>query len=140
MNALERLPTNYLLIKDLEILSAEDLLAIELAAKVLEFEEALQSIFLEAADLSDKEVALAKRVWRRGRFQGIQEAGTKLFKQMENRNGTQACIDYLRQMSGTFSLEVTPVSTGSGFSFNVFPPAEAKPDPDVKTSPIKEVI
>jgi hypothetical protein len=140
----ERLPTNYRDIKDMSILEAEDLLSIELSAKTLSLDESLEAIFLTIDDLSEYEQNIVKRVWRRGRNLGVQAAGDNLFKQMSLRSGTQACVEYLKQMSSAFQLVVTPnsPSSGGGFSFNVFPPGTVvmpsntqPPQPDYPIEP-----
>ena len=133
-----RLPTNYNNISGLTVLSGDDLLSIEIMAKTLTLDEALDAIFLSLDDLDTAEVSIVNRVWRRGRNKGIQQAGDSLFKQMNTRTGTAACLEYLKQMSQTFALTVTPTSsTSSGFSFNVFPPGSS---PEIQSSvvvPIK---
>jgi len=121
---MERLPTNYSQIKDMKVLAAEDLLNIELMAKTLQLDDCLAALFLTASDLDDRELNIATRVHAKGRQLGVKEAGDNLFNQMRNRTGTLACLEYLRQMSSTFVMEVGAAtsSNGNGFSFNVYPP------------------
>ena len=111
-----RLPLSYRDLSDLESLEEGDLDTIEIKAKVLSLEECLQLIGIE--DLSESDMALARRVWNRGRMKAIDSAGQKLFSQMAQRGGAVPALDYLRQMSGTFQAEITPTA-GQGFKFNV---------------------
>tara|TARA_R110000744_G_C19370310_1_gene562412 strand:+ start:212 stop:574 length:363 start_codon:yes stop_codon:yes gene_type:complete len=111
-----RLPATYRDI-DLAIIDDADLDIIELRAKVLTLSECLVLIGVEESDLSEGDMAIAHRVWNRGRMKAISDAGTKLFSQMSQRGGHVPALDYLRQMSGTFQAEVVPA--GQGFKFNV---------------------
>lgn len=118
-----RLSTNYNKLGDLVYLDSEDLLAIEINAKMLELDECFDMLFIEKDELSEYEFAVCKKAHRRGRKTAIADAGKHLFSQMQTRNGTQACMEYLKQMSGTFQMEVTPdAGSGSGFTFNVMMP------------------
>lgn len=115
--------TNYMNVQGLTILDKGDLLSIELMAKTLNVEEALAVLFLQLDELTEHEINLVNRAWRKGRNKAVQEAGDHLFAQMRTRNGTVAALEYLKQMSTTFQLVVSPsTSSGSGFNFNVYPP------------------
>ena len=119
----DRPNTNYANVTGLTVLDKGDLLSIELMAKTLSLEEALAVLFLTLDELTEHETNLVNRVWRKGRNKAVQEAGDHLFAQMRTRNGTVASLEYLKQMSSTFQLVVSPTSnSSSGFSFNVFPP------------------
>ena len=120
----ERLPTNYNKIDDLEYIDSEDLLQIELNAKILELDECYDILFIDSAELSEREVDICKAVHTRGRKMGLTQAAGHLFGQMKQRNGAGAALDYLKQYSGTFSIESAPSSAGSGFNFNVIMPSE----------------
>jgi hypothetical protein len=114
-----RLPTNYLELKpQLELIRAEDLNDIEIRARVMDFQETLDSLLIDIDDLTPEDLIIAKRVHKRGRLEGIQKACDKLFHQMSQKGGHVPAMDYLRQMSGTFKAEISPTS-GSGFKFNV---------------------
>ena len=133
-----RLDSNYNKIEGLEVLSADDLLNIEIMAKTLELDACLESLYLTLADLSELETTIVQRVHRKGRNKGVQEAGDNLFSQMRTRNGTVACMEYLKVMSNTFTIQVTPVGGSSGgFHFNVFPPGTTPETVSTQNSPEK---
>lgn len=113
-----RLPSFYKEVKELVIINDDDLDTIELKAKVLTLDECFLLLGVDKTELSEHEVYISDRVWQKGRMKAISDAGTKLFSQMGQRGGHVPALDYLRQMSGTFSAEVTPAA-GSGFKFNV---------------------
>lgn len=120
-----RMKTDY---KELELdyLDAQDLLTIQVKAKALSLEECLEFICAEIEDIPKAEMRYATLAHRRGRSEGIATACDHLFGSMKMRNGGQAAVEYLRQMSGEFQIDAqaTPGGT-SGFSFNVHMP-EAK--------------
>ena len=97
----------------------------------LELDECLHFLCVEPSDVPEAEMAIAKKVWRRGRSAAIHTAADKLFSSMEMRGGGAIALDYLRQLSSTFKLEAAPASggSGSGFVFNVIMPEE---EPDVQ--------
>ncbi len=114
-----RLPTQYHLIDDLVEITAEDLQVIEVRASVLTLDECFQYLLIDKEDISDEDLAIASKVWKRGRLASISAAGDKLFASMAHKGGAQPAFDYLRQMSATFQAEITPASKSSGFKFNV---------------------
>lgn len=130
-----RLPTNYRDL-DLEFLDSQDLDCIELKARTLAFEDCLDVIALTADEIPGSDLALAKKVWRRGRANSIALAGDKLFSAMSMRNGGNIAFDYLKALSPTFQLEPTPSSgkSGSGFSFNVVLPDDKQAPPLAEVS------
>ena len=121
----ERLSTNYASIDNLAYIDAEDLIAIEINAKILTIEECYALLFIMPDELSEHEDYCANMAHTRGRKKALVLAADNLFSQMGSRNGSVACMSYLQQMSGNFSLEVTPSpGSTSGFSFNVFMPED----------------
>jgi hypothetical protein len=113
-----RLPTSYRDLKELKGITDEDLDIIELKAKVLSLDETFMFIGIEKEEISEDDMKICNRVWNRGRMKAIDDAGTRLFSQMQQRGGAAPALDYLRQMSGTFQAEITPQAAG-GFKFNV---------------------
>lgn len=105
-------------VKDFSNLTAEDCYEIVLAAKSLSVEECLDSLLLAEDELSTHEMAFVHKLHKYGRAIGIKDAADNLFMHMKTKNGGQTALDYLEQMSGEFSVTVTPGSN-SGFSFNV---------------------
>lgn len=139
INMNERIPTNYAKIEDLQTITAEDLFSIELMAKTLSMSDCLDALFLTEDDLTPREINIVTRVHARGRQLGVQKAGDNLFMLMKQRNGTLAALEYLKQMSSTFTLEIAPEAKSGGFSFNVFPAESAPKAPAQKVTPIKEM-
>jgi hypothetical protein len=118
-----RLKTDYKGIGDLPTLMAEDLLSIELKAKAMTLPECLEFLFLTEDELTEEEARFAKLAYRKGRAAGISTAADNLFASMKMRGGGPVALEYLRQLSGTFTLEATPeAGTKSGFNFNVVMP------------------
>lgn len=89
-----------------------------LAAPTLSIEECYDLIFLKQDELQPAEVELMERLHRYGRAIGIKDASTALFNQMKGKNGFTPALEYLKQCSGDFKLNVTQTS-GGGFSFNI---------------------
>ena len=127
MSQAERLPQNYQEI-DLEYLDADDLLQIEQYAGILELEECYDFLFVDSDDIPESEHDIAVKVHKRGRKKAIGSALGHLIGRMKDRNGTQACIEYLRQFAGTFHIETTPEASASshGFNSNVIMPDDKK--------------
>ncbi|MCP4086674.1 MAG: hypothetical protein GY745_16710 [Actinomycetia bacterium] len=100
-------------------ITAEDLQVIEVRASVLTLDECFQYLLVDKEDISDEDLAIANKVWKRGRLASISAAGDKLFASMAHKGGAQPAFDYLRQMSATFQAEITPAPKSSGFKFNV---------------------
>lgn len=121
-----RIPVNYNSLTDLVYICSDDLVAIEINAKVLEFDEVLDHLLIDQADLTQRELTLCKKAHRRGRLEGLVQAGQNLFSQMKARNGTVACLEYLKQHSSSFQMEVSPSpGSASGFAFNVIMPEDS---------------
>lgn len=122
---MDRLSTNYNSAKGLEYITPEDLLSVELNAALLDLDECYDMLFIENEHLSEKEDRLLKAAHRRGKKKSIANAANHLFKQMETKSGTAACIEFLRNC-GKFSIEGTPGTNGAagGFNFNVIMPGD----------------
>ena len=111
-------------------LDQDDLCAIEIKAKALTLNECFDFLCVIPEDVPPNELAIANRVWRRGRSSAIHTAANKLFSSMDMRGGGAVAFDYLKQLSSTFQLEVEPATASkTGFSFNV---VMAEDDPAVK--------
>ena len=119
-----RLSTSYKNTEGFTYLDTEDLMAIEMRAKALSFDECLDFLCVDPAEVPDIELAVAKRIWRRGRCSAINLAAEKMFSAMEMRGGGAVALDYLKQLSSTFQLEAMPNSSKEGFTFNVVMPEE----------------
>lgn len=127
MKKQDRLSTNYAKIDNLAYIDAEDLIAIEINAKILTLPECYEILFISPSELSDHETDCADMAHTRGRKTALVMAADALFSQMRAKNGSVACMEYLKQMSGNFSLELTPApGSASGFSFNVYMPEDDK--------------
>ena len=109
---------------DLVYLDQEDLIHIEVKSKVLSFDECLEFLCIPPAEVPAEELDIAKRIWRKGRVSGLNKAGEKLFASMDMRGGGAVAFDYLKQLSGTFSAEITPTKSAAGFVFNVVMPED----------------
>lgn len=105
-------------VKEFSNLTAEDCYEITLASKALSIEECLSALLLAETDLDSAEMAFVNKLHRYGRAIGVKDAADKLFVHMSTKNGGQSALDYLEQMSGEFSVTLTP-GQNKGFSFNV---------------------
>lgn len=116
-----RFDTNYgNLATSCDFLTAEDFINAEVRAKALSFDEVLDYLAIELDDIPPVELELLRRAHKRGRVSAISTAADNLFQSMSNRNGHQASLAYLQQLSGTFHLDVNPSNSPSaGFNFNV---------------------
>lgn len=120
-----RMPTDYNQIDDLDYFSAEDLVTIELRAKACSIEDCFDYLCVVKEDVPEHELKYANAAWRRGRSNGINTAAEKMFGAMSMRGGGPVAMEYLRQLSGTFTLEATPQpGAQSGFAFNVIMPED----------------
>lgn len=128
---MDRIPTNYARVTGLEYLDGEDLLHIEQQSRILTLDECFEFLMIDKSQVPEKELDIAERVWRRGRKKAVGMACEALFIQMTQRNGTNACAEYLSKFAGDFQVEgsASPAGTGGGMNFNVFMPGE-KPDGD----------
>ena len=123
---ISRLSTDYNKLS-MTYLDSDDLCAIEVKSKALTLDECFDFLCVVPSDVPPAELAIATRVWRRGRASAIHTASDKLFSAMSMRGGGQVAFDYLKQLSSTFQIEVTPDSPtnpNSGFSFNVIMPED----------------
>ncbi len=106
-------------VEEFDSLTAEDCYEITLAAKSLSIEECYDTLFIDSVSLSEAELKFTQLLHKYGRAIGIKDATEKLFFQMATKNGGDAALEYLRQMSGEFSVNVVPAAGKSGFAFNV---------------------
>lgn len=116
---MSRLPASYRDIKGLLALDDVDLSVIESKASVLSLAECLQYLTIDEDDLSESEMDTAFKVHRKGRLDAIHKAGLNLFSQMAGRNGAEASLSYLKQMSATFKEEGAVSTSSAGFNFNI---------------------
>jgi hypothetical protein len=117
---MSRITPNYRELEEtLDLLDSEDLAAIEIKAKALSLEECMDFLCLDIVDLPDEDRRIATMAWKRGRASALNTAAEKMFSAMGNRGGGIIAMDYMRELSSTFNVEATPVTSGSGFSFNV---------------------
>lgn len=105
-------------VKDFDNLDVDDCQTLVLAAASLSLEECYDLLLVDANTLSAEEQAFALRLHRHGRATGIKDAAAKLFLHMSTRNGGQSALEYLKQFSGDFSVEVQTTQS-KGFSFNI---------------------
>jgi len=103
----------------MELLDSEDLNAIEIKAKALTIEECLDFLCVDAAEVPTLDMKYARKAWRRGRASALSSAADKMFSAMGTRNGGPIALEYLRELSSTFQMEVSQASTSGGFSFQV---------------------
>ena len=107
-------------VKGFENLAEEECIEITLSAKSLSLEECYDSLLIDPLSLTLAEVKFAQQLHKYGRAIGVKDATENLFYHMKTKNGTDASLEYLRQMGGEFSVEVNPIAGGKGgFSFNV---------------------
>ena len=112
--------------EELDYLDKDDMIAIELKAKALTLEECLAFLCVDIADVPEAEIKVAKKAWRRGRSVALDSAASKMFAAMSMRGGGVVAMDYLKQLSDTFSVEATPIGkSGDGFTFNVVMPEDS---------------
>jgi len=109
---------NYRNLKDLAIVTPEDLEIVEQRAKALSVQECLEYLCLDQEELTEAEASYIRRAHRKGVADGIYKAVDYMFRNMQMKNGGQACLDYLKTRSEPFQVDATPRSSG-GFSFNV---------------------
>ena len=103
----------------LKYFDEEDLLHIEIKSKGLTLEECFDFLGVDEKDVPENELYIAKRIHRKGRAAGISNACDSLFTSMNARNGGSVAMDYLNQLSDTFSVSATPSGSASGFNFQV---------------------
>ena len=106
-------------VKGFENLSEDDCNEIVISAKSLSLEECYDSLLIVPTDLSAEETKFAEQLHKYGRAIGVKDATESLFYHMKTKNGADASLEYLRQMGGEFSVDVTPGGGQKGFSFNV---------------------
>lgn len=116
-----RVPMDYSKIKDLSILTQEDLSTIHYKAKALTKEELYDYLCLTPDMLTQHERNIFTIAYKRGRCEGIAMATENLFAHMKTRAGGATCLAYLQQLSPTFkAVHVSPNSSmPNGFQFNV---------------------
>lgn len=112
---------------EFENLSEEECVQLVLCAKALSLDECFDYLLIDKSALSPAETKFAELLHKRGRAIGVKDAADKLFAHMATRNGGQSALEYLKQFSGDFAVEVQQ-SSGSGFQFNV-----TIPEPTTKT-------
>lgn len=122
----KRLPTKIRDIEGLEFLNVDDLLDIERAAASISLDDCFDLLMVDKAEIPPYDLSVATKVHKRGRASGVQTAVDKLFTHMSTRAGGTSSLEYLKQMSGEFQVEATPLSQGKGFSFAVNIPGEDK--------------
>ena len=99
-------------------MDADDLQVIEMKAKALTLEECYDFLCVDPSELGEKEAAIAKKVWRKGRVEGISTAVDRMFSSMATRGGGDVALNYLQKMSSSFSATEAPSASG-GFSFEI---------------------
>lgn len=107
--------------KEFETLDEQCCFEIVLNAKALSLDECFDYLLISKQDLEPAEATFAEMLHRRGRAIGVKDAADKLFQHMSTKAGGQSALEYLKQFSGDFSVELGP-SAGSGFQFNVVIP------------------
>ena len=106
--------------KELKILSASQLLEIEAMSQAMTKSECLAFFLLVESQLSKRENEIVDLSILRGRAKGIRRASEKLFTNMsDSKQGTQACLSYLKRFSTEFAKEVDDSEGSSGFSYNI---------------------
>lgn len=105
-------------VPDFDTLTESDCADFVLASRALSVEECYDYLMIDQDSLSEQERKFLMSLHKYGRAIGVKDATDKLFQHMSTRNGGQSVLDYLRQMSGEFSVEVV-ANTKSGFNFNV---------------------
>lgn len=119
--------------KHFDSLGEAECVEIVLAARSLSLDECFDYLLVDKAELGEDELRFAELLHRRGRAIGVKDAADKLFLHMSTRNGGQSALEYLKQFSGDFSVEVQQ-SSSSGFQFNVtIPEPGAKAEAKVST-------
>lgn len=115
-------------------LSEEDCITLVLVARSLSLDECFDYLLIDKQSLAEAEQRFAELLHRRGRAIGVKDATDKLFLHMATRNGGQSALEYLKQFSGDFSVEVSQGAGQGGFQFNVtIPEPQAKREAKVST-------
>lgn len=112
---------------EFENLTENECCELVLCAKALSLDECFDYLLIDKTILTSAESKFAELLHKRGRAIGVKDAADKLFAHMATRNGGQSALEYLKQFSGDFAVEVQQ-SSGSGFQFNV-----TIPEPTTKT-------
>lgn len=105
--------------KEFDTLDEACCVEIVLNAKALTIEECFDFLLIDQVSLTEAENKFARLLHARGRAIGIKDAADKLFSHMATRNGGQSALEYLKQCSGDFSVEVSQGGSAGGFQFNV---------------------
>lgn len=116
-----------------ETLSADDCIQMSLAARSLSLEECYDMLLVDPEQLTPAERKFAEQIHRRGRAVGVKDASDKLFVHMSTRQGGNSALEYLKQMSGEFAVELS-AAPKSGFQFNVSIPDVTVPSVSAKVS------
>ena len=106
---------------NLQGIEIEDLYIVESRAGVLSIQDCMDFLCLDYDTLEESDKLAIKIAWKRGRAQGVSKAAESLFDSMNRKGGGAVALDYLRQLSETFTVEPERSSSG-GFSFNVVLP------------------
>lgn len=106
-------------VKDFKNLSEDDCTEITLSAKSLSIDECYDLLLIDPSALSPAEINFALQLHKYGRAIGVKDATEALFYHMKTKNGADASLEYLRQLGGEFSVDITPGGGNKGFSFNV---------------------
>lgn len=102
-------------------LTKEECFAITLSARALSLDECMDYLLIDKECLTPDELSFSQQLHRHGRATGVKDACDKLFLHMSTKNGGQSSLEYLKQFSGDFAVEVSQASS-SGFQFNVVIP------------------
>jgi len=89
----------------LSIVTVEDLATIFLKARGLTYEEILDFLCIDLDDLNEAELKITKRVYRKGRAEGISIAVDNLFIAMKGKNGGNVALEYLKTVASTFEID-----------------------------------
>lgn len=106
-------------VKGFENLTEDECIEITLSAKSLSLEECYDSLLIDPSVLSEAEAKFSEQLHKYGRAIGVKDATESLFYHMKTKNGSDASLEYLRQMGGEFSVDVSQGGGNKGFSFNV---------------------
>lgn len=115
-----RMPAKYDKIKDLKLITPDDLITVELNARACSFTECLDLIFLQEDEIPESDMNYLTRAWRKGRVAGIADASERMFKSFGSPRGGSVALDYLKSLGDAFKVEASPTGhSNGGFTFNV---------------------
>lgn len=111
-----------------EHLTESECIDIIMAARGLSLEECFDFLLIDEQALTEEERRFCEMLHKRGRAIGIKDATDRLFTHMTTKVGGQSALEYLKQFSGDFKVEVKKTLGSGGFQFSVTIPEPTQPE------------